>query len=180
MRKQKSLQQSTSQPTGQWTIDPDLIEQEILKKAGAHSNAIQRVVLAGMKLLFSPETHDKLFNSINRSVPIEDALGSSAVHIMMLLMNQAKNMPGEAVIPAGTILLARAIDFIHKTNMFPVTDQTFYDALQMFIAVMKRESEKAQQSQPPQPGAAPQPTDTQSPPQAPAGQPQTGMLQQGG
>jgi len=159
-----------------WTISPDHIEQAILQKAGAHANAIQRVVLAGMKLLFSKETHDKLFNNIRTDVPLDQSLGSSAVHIMTLLAQNSKNMPGEAFIPAGTILLARTCEFIHKTNMFKMTDDVFYGALDMFIAVVHREVKKGEYQRGKTPDQAPQPTSDQ--PQAPD-QPADGMLNGG-
>ncbi len=189
--KRKNVRMNSQSHNGAFTIDPDLIEREIMKKAGANGSAIQRVVSAGMKLLFSPETHSKFFDSIRPNVPLEDELGAGTFHVMMILFNESKGtMPGEAFIPAGTILLAKASAYIYQTKMFPITDDTFTEALKMFVAVTKRASSQPQDKPGQQPATEqsgtpvqpqqvqPQPTQPQ-PTQPQPTQPQTGMLEGG-
>jgi len=163
------------------TINSDQIEKAILEKAGDHKDAIERVVIAGMKILFSDATHNQLFDSLRKDLPLADQLGASAVHIMLIMFQQSKGtMPGEAMIPAGTILLAKAVEYIAKTKMFPVNDAIYMEAVQIFIAGLKHEiGKQAGNSSPPaptDPAAAP---NTQAPinPPGPINAPPGGMLQ---
>jgi len=154
-----------------FTIDAAQIEKAVLEKAGDKAPVIERVVAAGMKLLFSKETHNKFFDAIRPNVPLEDELGAGAFHVMMILYKESNGtMPPYAFIPAGTILLAKACEFIAKTKMFPITDKTFYDALEMFDVVTKRAAHENEKKQT-QPAATPMPAQSA---------PQPGGMLQGG
>ena len=137
--KQIAAQGMTAQ-TGDFSLDADAIEKAIIDNAPKEKqNDIKRVVLAGMKVLFSKETHNQVFDSINQEdqIPLEDELGAGAADMMMALYGESKQtMPLEAVIPAGVILLAHACKFINDTKLAPITDETFTEAVQMFIPVI--------------------------------------------
>ena len=125
---------------GGFTLNADEIQKHIMGKMPENDrDAVRRVVLAGMKVLFSKETHNQIFDNIRPEdqVPLEDELGAGAANLMMMLYQESKQtMPQQAIIPAGAILLARACEFIHQTKIAPVTDDIYAEAMQMFTVVM--------------------------------------------
>jgi len=131
-----------TQPSG-FSIKADVIEQHIMEKMPKEfQGALKRVVLAGMKILFSKETHSQLFDSIRPEdeVPLEDELGAGAANLMLLMFKESNNsMPLQTVIPAGSILLAKACEFINETKLAPITDETYFEAMHMFTSVMRRQ-----------------------------------------
>lgn len=180
-----------SESKGEFTIDPDAIEKGILESAekGDPNNpdaqtvdpvAIQRIVAAGMKLLFDKETHGQLFKGINTNddIPLEYELGKGGAGLMLIMYKESgQSMPVEAIIPAGAILLAKACEFIDETNLAPVTDQTYGDALEMMIAELEKEFAAAEAG-----GAQPEGASGEAMPGAeqPGGQQPGGMLRQQG
>jgi len=180
MRKKANGGQQQGGQQGGFTIDPALIEKHILDKAGEFAGKIQRTVLAGEKMMFSKKTHDQLFGSIDGSHPLGDLLGTAATGMMIILYNESKGtMPGEVIIPAGTILLAKAAKYIDEAKIAPITDDDFMTASEIFTASLKREFEKMSKNSEAQGQQAPQ----EQAPQAPSGgilqQPSGGLPQQG-
>lgn len=123
---------------GKFTITADLVSKHIVEKMKPDDvAAMQRVVNAGMKVLFSKETHSQIFDGIRPAdqVPIADELGAGATNIMLILFKESKNsIPAQLIIPAGAILLAKACEFINETHLAVVTDDDYADAMQMFSA----------------------------------------------
>lgn len=173
--RRRKLKRNKQAPIG-LTINSDEIEKNILAKAGQHANAISRVVVAGMKILFSPGTHDQLFGSLNKNSPISEQIGAAAVHIMLIMYQDSKGtMPGQAMIPAGTILLAKVVEYLNRTKMFPVNDDTYIEAVKIFVVGLKHEVQKLEaQSRPgaDQTALAQPPAQPQQPPQSMLQQPQ--------
>ena len=82
----------------------------------------QRVVLAGMKVMFSKETHSTMIEELNKPGAMGKKLGEGIAGLMLLLFQQSrKTMPPQLLIPAGTYLLAQAADFAKKSGQ-PVTN----------------------------------------------------------
>ena len=121
---------------------------------------MDRVLDYGMEMIFGKETASKLFDSIRPEdeIPIEDELGSAAVNMMLIMVKKSGNsMPGEVVIPAGTILLATSVDYINESGIAQVSDEQFGSALEMFVDVIQEKlnpdnaNHKQEQQQPEQP-----------------------------
>lgn len=105
-----------------------------------NKEALDQVLEQGMKLLFSKETHDKLFSQIRPEDQIEiaDELGTAATNIMLIMYQKSGNsIPPEVIIPAGTVLLARAVDYINEAGIAQVSDEQFGDALNIFVDVIQ-------------------------------------------
>lgn len=121
---------------GTLTITADAVAEEVKKNVEPDMwDDVKQAVNAGMKLLFDKKSHDTLFDSIRPEdeVPLEDELGAGATNLMMMMVNESQGtMPGEIVIPVGTILLAKVCEFINETKMAPVTDETFSEAWEIF------------------------------------------------
>lgn len=152
--------------------------------------AVQRVVLAGMKVMFSPETHQLMLKSIQSDTDPAHAVGMGVTQLVTLLFKQSKNtIPLPALIPAAVLLCCEALDFMEKANMVKVTPVIMANASQTVTAYLFQkmgytpdkiaqivkagngQQAGGAQPAPPQPAAAPaQP--------APQGQPSGGLIGQ--
>lgn len=99
--------------------------------------AYERVVIAGMKVMFSKESHKLMLDELKKEGPISEKLGKSIAGLMLLLFKQSNNtMPPEVIIPAGVNLLTRAVDFIRKTNVEKITNADIGDAMELMITTI--------------------------------------------
>lgn len=128
----------------------DSIEKEIYKKISpADKGALERVVLAGQKFMFSEKTHKYMAEILDKPGELADKLALGIVDLMTILMAQSKGqMPPQVILPAVTILLARAGEFIEKTDGSMDT-KIFGEALKLAVAGIKSKTEQPQQPQTP-------------------------------
>lgn len=127
------------------TATPDTITEKVLDnvKDPNLKDDIVQVVNDGMTILFGDKTHKTIFDSIRPrdQVPLANELGAGAVNIMTQMYDAStqKNdpIPEAAIIPAGAILLAAVCDHINVTGIDNTTDETYADALEMFIRGMQ-------------------------------------------
>lgn len=170
------------------TVSEKAIEQHMFAKLKPGDQAIiTRVYVAGMKVLFSPQTHQQMLtefeSQMKRGVDIGSLIGTDMAHIMLVLWNESKGtMPKGALVPAGTLLVAKACEFLSGDNIMPVTDADFSTAVHVMTAALMSKFDAgfaAKVGQ--QPGGAGSPASPSSPaaaPQSPT--PPAGMLAQGG
>lgn len=129
------------------------VEKYIMQKTPPQAQGvIKRVYLAGMQLLFSKQTHAQMLqefqSQLQQGHDIGSVLGTDMVHIMLILYQESKNtMPPGALIPAGTMLLAKVAEFLNDSGTAQVTSADFAQAVHMMTAVLKS---KAQGGQSPQ------------------------------
>lgn len=156
-------------------FDSAAIEESVMGELeGKAASDVKRVVDAGTKLLFSKEGGFQVFEEIREEVPLEDELGTAAANMMLILLDKSGNtMPGEAVGPAGIILLARACEFINQQGIAEVTYDIFAEAAKLFTHVIASklggEGEEGEEEMP-----------AEEMPQQPTQQPGSPLLQQGG
>lgn len=134
-----------------------------------------KIVIAGMKVMYSPETSDMMQSQLkNAGDPAENA-GEGAAKLFGILMHESKGtMPMQAAIPAMQVLLCEGLDFMEQAGLIQITNDIIAEAtkammgyiLQM-VGVKKEQMDKYMQAgmdagdaksgtaQPPQ--AAPQP-----------------------
>lgn len=142
-----------------------------------------RIVLAGMKLMYSDQMEKMLRQQIDSGPPAQ-AAGQGAAKLLGLLMSKANGTaPYQALVPAGIVLLCEALDFMEKAGKVEVTPelvaeatQEFSSALLQMLGVTKdklaqmmagaKPQEQQQAPQPEQPGQQAQPGQPQQP-QAP-------------
>lgn len=126
----------TTEQNGEFTINCDQIEEAIKAKMDDRQEPdLDRVLEAGNELLFGEETHYQLMDSLKDSKNIAQDLGNGAFNVMALLIKNGGNtMPGDVVLPAGMILMARAAEFINdpKSGFPPITDDDFEEASHIF------------------------------------------------
>lgn len=169
------INKAQAKPDASASIDPQSVRQG-MKLPDQLKGAYDKVVLAGMKVMFSDQTHQEFLKEIQGNDLLANRVGKTIAGLMMLLFAESKKtMPQQVMIPAGTELVVQAIDFIQKSGLEQVTNKDVGDAVQVFINLIMKQTKGGggQPSQPPaQPPAAPQ----SQPPAPPPAQP---MMQQG-
>jgi hypothetical protein len=99
--------------------------------------AVQRIVLAGMKVMFSPETHQLMLQAIRSDTDPAHAVGMGVTQLLTLLFKESKgSMPIPAIVPGGVLLCCEALDFMEKAGMVKVTPQIIDDTVQTVTAYL--------------------------------------------
>lgn len=119
---------------GEFTIDSQQIESGIKEQMDkTQSSNLDRVLNEGNELLFGEDTHYQLMDSLQGSKDISGDLGNGAFNIMSMLIKESGNsIPGDVILPAGVILLARASEFLNESKIVQVTDDDFEEAAHLF------------------------------------------------
>lgn len=100
-------------------------------------DGFDRVVLAGMKVMFSEETHAQVLQQLEGQGPISDRLGKGIGGLMLMLFKESnQTMPPQLMIPCGMELLMQAVDFVKRGGLAKVTDKDVGDAMQIMIDVI--------------------------------------------
>ena len=154
----------------------------IPQNAMANNKAVQKVVLSGMKLLYSPSTAKLLDDGLKADVPMPQKLAIEIAGIMKLVDERTpKGIPPEAIAPGAVMLLFDLAHFMRQSGAGNPTDEDIQAAikiLQKFLleiftkmgkGVQGRGAAQSQQSQP-----------AQQPAQQPQQQPPRGLLAQQG
>lgn len=95
--------------------------EELAKMAQAmgpeREDAFRRIVLAGKKILYGKETQGMIDEFMATDAPIEEKLGTGIANLLILIDNKANgNIPKDVMIPAGTVLLFDAADFLRQSG----------------------------------------------------------------
>lgn len=99
--------------------------------------AYERVVIAGMKVMFSEQTHRILLKELQREAPIAERLAYSASGAVLILFAESnQTMPPQVVIPAAVELLMQAVDFVRKSGFAKVTNKDVGDAMELTITTI--------------------------------------------
>lgn len=119
---------------GSFSIDSQQIESAIKDQMDdKQAKNLDIVLKKGNELIFGKETHYQLMDSLKDSQDVGKDLGSGAAGLMASLIKSSGNsIPGDVVIPAGIILLARAAEFVNKSGMNTITDDDFEEAAHVF------------------------------------------------
>ena len=126
------IQDNMARPQGT-ELDPKQVQDEI-KMPPELQTAYERVVIAGMKLMFSKETHKLMLKELERKGPIAERLGKGIAGMMIILFNKSnKSIPPQVIIPAGTNLLMQAVQFMNAAKLEKINNKDVGDALDIFI-----------------------------------------------
>lgn len=100
-------------------------------------NAYERVVVAGMKVMFSKETNKYVLSAIEGQGSNAEKLGGGVAELLIMLFAQSnKTMPPQVIIPAGTELVVQAADFVKQAGLMEVTNQDIGDGIQVMISLV--------------------------------------------
>jgi len=143
------------------TVSSGQLADEIFKQLPPELHQpLKQLLTAGMQLLFSKDSHDLLMNGINENdeVPLSDELAVGAVSMFKIMMGKAKGqIPGEIIMPAAAILIARVLEFLQESGSTEVNDQVFSDAMEMFKVKIEKDIGDAEQGGEPVPPEQAQP-----------------------
>lgn len=106
-----------AQPGGQ-QFDQNAELAKMAKAMGPErEDAFRRVVLAGKKILYGKESQGFIDEFMATEAPIEEKLGTGIANLVILIDNKAQgNIPKDVMIPAGTLLLFDAADFLRQSG----------------------------------------------------------------
>ena len=100
---------------------------------------LDRIVAAGLRVMFDPKTHKLMLQSMQAQGPVEQKLADGVVRLMGMLWSESKaSLPPELLIPAAMVLLAHAADFLNKTGQ-PVTPEQFGKANELAIDMILKQ-----------------------------------------
>ena len=110
--KQTGLIASQQSPEGRDDLSAEQVSSQI-KMPPELQEAYERVVLAGMKMLFDKNTNKLAVKQLqSMEGPLSERLGKSVAGLLAELFRQSnKTMPPQVIIPAGVELLMQAADF---------------------------------------------------------------------
>jgi hypothetical protein len=117
---------------------PQEIGEQIAKAVPPEmQEAFARVVKAGMKVMFSEETHDMMMEQLAADGDMEQVLGEGIAGLMLLLFQKSnKTMPPEVLVPAGIYLLSEAADFTEKIMQDKVPPDVMAGAIQVMTGII--------------------------------------------
>lgn len=97
-------------------------------------NAYDRVLTAGMKMLYSPESAQVVSDLItNEEVPMPNKLGEGVGNLVVMMDNQGNGtIPKEVLIPVGVALMFEAADYLYEVGV-EVTEEDLGKALELLI-----------------------------------------------
>lgn len=122
-------------------LPPALMPDAIMAKMHIPPNMakpFQAVIVAGMKILFSDQTHAMVMKRMQAPGPVPAKLGGGIAAMMAMLFEQSgHSIPPQMIIPAGQVLLAHAADFLVRSGM-PVSKQDYGAAVDVMTrAILK-------------------------------------------
>ena len=151
----------------------------IPQNAMANNKAVQKVVLSGMKLLYSPSTAKLLDDGLKADVPMPQKLAIEIAGIMKLVDERTpRGIPPEAIAPGAVMLLFDLAHFMRQSGAGNPTDDDIQAAIKilqrMLLEIFTKMGKGATGQQQPQQPQQPQPA------QQPQQQPPRGLLAQQG
>jgi hypothetical protein len=129
------IQDKMARPEGD-DLDTETIKKNI-NMPPELQEAYERVVIAGMKVMFSKESHKLMLDELQKEGPLGDKLGKGIAGLMLMLIKESNGtIPPEVIIPAGINLISRAADFIRKSEIEKITNADIGDAMQVFMSTI--------------------------------------------
>lgn len=96
--------------------------------------AFARVVQAGMKIMFSEDTHDIMIQELQKEGDISENIGNGIAALMSLLYEKSNGtMPQEVIIPAGIYLLSKGAEFIEEVTGQDITPNIISEATDILV-----------------------------------------------
>jgi hypothetical protein len=99
--------------------------------------AYDRVVIAGMKVMFSKESHRVMLQEIQRPGPLDQRLGKGIAGLMLMLFKESNgSIPPNVIIPAGVKLLMEAVDFLRDSGLEKPTNSDIGNGMEIMISTI--------------------------------------------
>lgn len=97
-------------------------------------DAYQRVVVAGKKMMYAPETAEAIHGIIlDDKIPMANKLGEGVANLVVMMDNQGNgSIPKDVLVPVGVTLMFEAADYLFEVGM-EVTEKDLSDAMEMMV-----------------------------------------------
>ena len=129
------IQDNMARPEG-GELNADVIKQNI-QMPPELQEAYERVVIAGMKVMFSKNTHQMMLQQLQQGGTMGEKLGKGVAGLLLLLFKQSNaTMPPQVIIPAGVELVGQAADFLKQSGMAEVTNEDIGEGVQIMITTV--------------------------------------------
>lgn len=93
----------------------------------------QKIVLAGLKVMFDQSTHQLAMKAIDGPGPIEQRVGQGVARLCVMLFTESQGaIPPQLLIPTGIVLVSHAADFLQKSGQ-PMTPQQVGNANEILV-----------------------------------------------
>ena len=104
--------------------------------AKGQEDAVERIVAAGMKLMYSPDMKEEVMQAIQSDQPTAQKLGENAAGIILTLDQQAEQgLPEEAMFPAGAELMSEAAEMLVSAGV-KVTQDDWAEGFMYLVAII--------------------------------------------
>jgi len=112
----------------------DELEQMAAMMDGKMGDAYDRVVTAGMKMLYSPDNAKMMQEIIgNDEVPVANKLGEGIANLLLMMDNTGNGtIPKEVLVPAGVALMFEAADYLFEIGV-EITEKDLGQGLELLI-----------------------------------------------
>jgi hypothetical protein len=97
-------------------------------------DAYQRVVVAGKKMMYAPETAEAIHGIVlDDKIPMANKLGEGVANLVVMMDNQGNGtIPKDVLIPVGVTLMFEAADYLFEVGM-EVTEKDLSDGMEMMV-----------------------------------------------
>lgn len=97
-------------------------------------DAYERVLVAGKKMMYAPETAEAIQGIIlDDQVPMANKLGEGVANLLVMMDNQGNGtIPKDALIPVGVALMFEAADYMFECGL-EVTPEDLSDGMEMMV-----------------------------------------------
>ena len=101
-------------------------------------DAVDRVVAAGVKLMYAPNMRAELRQAVDSDTPVPQKLAENAAGLLLILDQKAKGkIPVAALFPAALALLGEAAEVLIAAGQ-EVTQEVYNEAAQMLFVLLAR------------------------------------------
>lgn len=106
------------------------VSQALLAKvAPENRNTVQKIVLAGEKVMHSPQTHQMMTAQLSKPGDPAQNAGEGVAKLMGLLFKESKGtMQMKTAVPASQLLLFEGLDFMEQTGKIKVSNELIASA----------------------------------------------------
>lgn len=121
-------------------ISSDVFEKHIKEKLDPSKHeALDRIVIAGMKVMFGKDTHNLMTEQLAGEGDMVQKTAEGVTKLMVLLFRQSNNtMPMDLIVPAASILLAKTYDFLELSGDV-VSESEMMQSLKLMTKLILRE-----------------------------------------
>lgn len=129
---------SMARPEANEDISPAAVrEKNISNMPTELQKGYERLVTAGMKIMFDKKSNKLLLQQLQRDVPMAQRLGEGTAALVLILWDKSnQTMPPQLIIPVGTELLVQAADFAKQSGLATITNKDIGDGVQAFLDII--------------------------------------------